>query len=169
MTTVWSLYQLSIDYTKKLCSKRCYDLRDECQEYLLERISRNDMARLKSFKGISSKSTFAYVIVNNLIKDFLKTKKSVVSYDEMSYTSLCEESDSIEDQLIKEHDKKQVKIALKRLDKEDQLIIKLRYFDEYRVCEVATVFEKTPKQISKKIEMIKNRLKKILNREDFSF
>ncbi len=169
MTALWNLYQLSTDYAKKLCQKRCYDLLDECQEYLLERISRNDMARLKSFKGMSSESTFAYVVVNNLIKDFLKTKKTVISYDEVSHHAHCETSSHSEESLIKKLDEEKVTTTLQELSKEDQLIIKLRYYDEYPVHEIATLLDKTPKQISKKIETIKNRLKKILKREDFSF
>ena len=143
---------------------------DECQEYLLERISRNDMSKLKSFKGMSSESTFAYVVINNLIKDFLKTKKTVISYDENSpsvFIGLLVESS--EDILMKKLDEERVAAALQALSTEDQLIIKLRFYDEYPVREIAALFKKTPKQISKKIETIKKRLKKRLKKEDFFF
>ena len=169
MSALWNLYQLSTEYATKLSQKKCYDLKDECQEYILEHISRNDMAKLKSFKGMSSESTFAYVVVNNLIKDFLKTKKNVVSYDEFSPHALSDSSSSNEESLIKILDDEKVKTTLQTLTKENQLIIKLRYYDEYPVQEIAELLHKTPKQISKKIETIKNQLKKMLNREDFSF
>ena len=131
------MYQLATDYANKLCHKKCYDIVDECQEYILERISRNGMSRLKSYKGLSSESTFAYVVVNNLIKDFLKTKKSVVSFDEMTEhsfsTDILETSSKTEDNLIKNDENKIIEETLKTLKLEDQLIIKLRYFDEYPV------------------------------------
>ncbi len=169
-TTVWNLYQLSVNYAKRLCQKKCYDLMDECQEYLLERISRNEMSKLKSFKGMSSESTFAYVVINNLIKDFLKTKKTVISYDENTPNVFIDLSvESSEDTVMRKLDEERVAAVLQTLSTEDQLIIKLRYYDEYPVYEIALLFKKTPKQISKKIETIKKRLKKRLKREDFFF
>lgn len=127
------------------------------------------MAKLKSFKGMSSESTFVYVVVNNLIKDYLKTKKIVISYDESIPESYSAVSPHSEEDLIKEIDEERVTASLQTLSSEEQLIIKLRYYDEYPIHEIASLLDKTPKQLSKKIETIKNRLKKLLNREDFSF
>ncbi len=156
---VWVLYQLVVEYALRFCSKSCYDLLEDCQEYILERVSRNDMKRLSGFEGRSSESTFAYVVTRNLVKDFLKTKKDTVSYDESHHDVQTTPRDPVLDSLVYDemHD------ALQTLDAEDQLIMKLRYFDEYPVQEIADLFHKTPKQLSKKIETIKKKLRRMLD------
>lgn len=154
---VWDMYQLVVTYAPRFCAKMCYDLLDECQEYIFERVTREGMKRLKSFHGRSSESTFVYVVTSNLAKDFLKTKKKTVSYNEGDHVDLVH-NNSLFDHL----DFDDLNERLKQLKTEEQLILKLRYFDEYPVKEIADLFGKTPKQLSKKIENLKKKLKRML-------
>ena len=130
----------------------------------MERVSRNNMAKLNSFQGNSAQSTFIYVVINNLIKDFFKTKKVVISYDD-SLINIYSTQD--EDKLIKELDEERVINAINSLNIEEQLLIKLKYYDEYSIKDISYLMNKTPKQLSKKIETIKKKLRRILNRDDF--
>jgi len=154
----WELYQLVVEYAPRFCTKSCYDLLEECQEYVLERVSRNGMRRLSRFEGRSSPSTFAYVVTSNLVKDCLKTKKETISYDE-AYHGIHTRQDPVLDQLM--HD--ELTDALKRLGTEEQLIMKLRYYDGYPVQEIAALLHRTPKQLSKKITSIQTKLRKMLD------
>lgn len=155
---IWELYQLVTEYAPRQCAKTCYDLLEECNEYILDHVSRNEMKRLQSFKGLSSPSTFVYVVIRNLVKDCLKTKKEVVSYEEGTVHGAIPTPESVFDTLHYD----ELHETLQLLPSEEQLIMKLRYFDEYAVQEIAGLLHKTPKQTSKKIELIKKKLKKMM-------
>jgi RNA polymerase sigma factor (sigma-70 family) len=57
----------------RLCKKRCFDDNeaDECYLSVLEKLERNDFARLRAFRGDSKFSTYTYVVVNRLISEFI--------------------------------------------------------------------------------------------------
>jgi len=158
-SVTWRLYQLALEYALKFCSKKCYDLLVECQEYILERVTREGLKKLSAFEGRSKESTFVYTVIMNLVKDYLKTKKSTVSYDETYHEVQVTPNSNI----LNELEQDEAIEALKTLDSQSQLIMKLRYFDEYPVNEIADLFHKTPKQISKKIENIKKKLRGVLD------
>lgn len=58
-------YQLVVIHPS-FCTKLCYDLLDNCKEYIIKWVSIEGMKKLKSFYGRSSEFTFVYVVTNEL-------------------------------------------------------------------------------------------------------
>jgi len=198
---VWELYSIIQERAPKYCAKKCIDLLDECQEYVLKNISKDDWHSLQCYEGRNGAqpATFATMVIVNLVLSCLRNIKDVVSYEE--HQIYYSETPIFQTLMYDE-----VKDALTQLDEMDRLILLLFYYDGYSAEEVAgmmncsmqvlnetlnkklqyladymhttkkeiiTTLETTPKkfagfqgntskQIHKKVENARNRLKTVL-------
>ncbi len=198
---VWELYAIIQERGPKYCAKKCIDLLDECEEYILKNVSRDDWRPLKSFEGRNGAepATFATTVIVSLVLSCLRNIKDVVSFDEYQahYSSVPIFQLLMYDELND---------AVSQLDEMDKLIIILFYYDGYSAEEIAAMLNcsmgelerivnekfsyiaeqlstsvselidtmkitpkkfasyqgNTSKQIHKKIENAKNRLKSVL-------
>lgn len=154
MDTIWKLYEHIKRYAGIFCSQKCFEILEECKDYILDKVTKDDMKKLKSFKGLSNEKTFAYVLVKRLLIDFLRRENKKLPFNE---------NIAIEDETFKEVEIDRLNLALNRLDLEDRVILKLRFFDEYNPSEIAELFNTTSLKISKRIQKLKERLKKELS------
>ena len=76
-----------------------------------------------------SLKTYLFVIAKCRAINYLKRQKKIVKFDE-SYIKVQEENARVEDNLLKEEDKKEVKEAFDKLKSEYQSVLILKYIEQ---------------------------------------
>lgn len=131
---VWELYEIIKERGPKYCAKKCLDLLDHCEEYILSHVSKDDWKSLRSFEGKNGAkpATFATTVIVNLVLSCLRSLKEVVSFDE---THDLYHNVPIFQILMYD----EVSDALEQLDEMDRLMIILFYYDGYSAEEIAAM------------------------------
>lgn len=125
-----------------------------------------------------SQDTFVYVLINRKEYDFryslktylfliakcrainyLKRQKKIVKFDE-SYIKVQEENARVEDNLLKEEDKKEVKEAFDKLKSEYQSVLILKYVENFKYKDICKILDKNLSQVKVLIYRARKSLEK---------
>jgi RNA polymerase sigma factor (sigma-70 family) len=170
MQKVWELYTIAITIIEKLCHNKCshlkiIDIVQECEDYIKGRLENNSFQTLKNYdpnRG-AKESTYLYMVISRRIIDFFNSAKyqrelSVMDSIREVESTQTEQNDynEILDEVIKE------------LSFEEQTYLKYRYKDELSYKEIADIFDKTNKQVAKKVENIQIKLRKKLKKRNYT-
>ncbi|MFA6189643.1 MAG: sigma factor-like helix-turn-helix DNA-binding protein [Sulfuricurvum sp.] len=140
---VWELYTIIQERGPKYCAKKCVDLLDECEEYILKHVSKDDWHSLRTFEGRNgaAPATFATTVIVNLVLSCLRSIKKVVSYEEYHdhYSNI-----PIFQLLMYD----EVNSAVEQLDEMERLIILLFYYDGYSADEIAIMLNYSTTQLN---------------------
>lgn len=171
-----------------ICLKRFYDPEDghECFVYVLDKLKENNFYRINQFKGQSSFKTFLISITNRLIIDFyrkrhgrpskdIKTRNNsnpelnraqftVFSQEDMSEAvdrgALPDElAAQMESATIKQKMAKIVRFLSADLSAEDRLILKMKYYDNHKVSEIARILQLDQRALYRRLNGLMVRLK----------
>ncbi len=133
-TQVWELYEIIKERGPKYCAKKCLDLLDHCEEYILTHVSKDDWKPLRSFEGKNGAkaATFATTVIVNLVLSCLRSLKDTVTFDDTHevYTNIPIFQILMYDE---------VSTAIQQLDEMDRLMIILFYYDGYSAEEIAAM------------------------------
>lgn len=128
------LYSIIREKAPKYCAKKCIDIVDECEEYILKNLSHDDWHSLQTFEGRNGAkpATFATTVIVSLGLRCLRDIKNVASLDEHQsfYANI-----PVFDLLMYD----EVNNAVEQLDEMDRLIIILFYYDGYNEHEIASM------------------------------
>ena len=169
MNKVWELYALAKEIMAKLCKNKCYhygqDKIEACTDYVADRLERNELQALKNFddsKG-ASESTYLHMLVGSRIIDFFNTathRRETANEDSIthSYQEVAEVTDYAEilDKVIFD------------LTPKEQTYVKYRFYDELTPKEIAGILGIESKKVSKTLENIQIKLKRRLEKLDYS-
>ena len=170
MQKVWELYALAVTIIKKLCTNKCshltiIDIVEECQDYIKRRLENNDFQALKNYdptKG-AKETTYLHTLISSRLIDFFNSAKKE---REISSEDSIRNSYTIEDEV---NDYSEIlENVIKTLTYEEQTYIKYRYNDELSYKEIGNIFGITDKQASKKVENIQKKLRRKLEKLDYS-
>ena len=170
MQKVWELYALAVRIIKKLCTNKCShltitDIVEECQDYIKRRLENNDFQALKNYdptKG-AKETTYLHTLISSRLIDFFNSAKKE---REISAEDSISNSYTIEDEV---NDYSEIlENVIKTLTYEEQTYIKYRYSDELSYKEIGNIFGITDKQASKKVENIQKKLRRKLEKLDYS-
>lgn len=134
-----------------------------------------------------SQDTFVYMLVNKKEYDFkysLKTyiytiaksrainylnrhKREVQTHEEQLYYVRSEVE--VDENLIKEENKRNLLIAISKMKTDYQTIIFLKDFEEFQYKEICTILNKTMPQVKSLLHRARKQLEKILKKEEFSW
>jgi len=170
MQKVWELYAIAVTIIQKLCTNKCShltitDVVEECQDYIKRRLENNDFQALKNYdptKG-AKESTYLHTLIGSRLIDFFnsaKKEREISSEDSISNSYTIEDEVNDYSEILKE--------VVEELTFEEQTYIKYRYTDELSYKEIGNIFGITHKQASKKVENIQIKLKRKLEKLDYS-
>ena len=119
-------------------------------------------------KGGSSFKTWLYTIGKNLAVDHMRkfSKQREVPLDDMYDVS---DRENIENNHIRSEDKRQLLRAMKQLKEEYRQVLYLVYFENFSNTEAAAIMGKSERQIRNLLYRSKETLRKILEKEGFSY
>ena len=171
MQKVWELYKIAVGIIEKLCQNKCshltiVDIVEECQDYIKGRLINNEFKELENYdpnhKSRATADTYLHTLIGSRLIDFFNSAKhqrelSSESSISNSYTTdnQAEDYSEILDEVIDE------------LSYEEQTHIQYRYHDELSYKEIGAIFGITQKQAMKKMENIKIKLRKKLEKADY--
>ena len=120
------------------------------------------------FSGKSSFRTWLYAIGRNVAKDYLRRNRvQEVPVDEMP--EIREETESLEEQYIKEEEKIALHQAMDKLNPQYRQVLWLVYFEDFSNAEVAIVMKKSIRNVETLLYRAKQSLKTELNKEGFVY
>ena len=120
------------------------------------------------FSGKSSFRTWLYAIGRNVAKDYLRRNRvQEVPVDEMP--EIREETESLEEQYIKEEEKIALRQAMDKLNPQYKQVLWLVYFEDFSNAEVAVVMKKSIRNVETLLYRAKQSLKTELNKEGFVY
>ncbi len=169
MQKVWKLYAIAIEIMEKLCTNKCqhisFDLIEECQDYIKQRLEKSDFQALKNYdptKG-AKESSYLHMLISSRIIDFFNSaKKNREISSEISISNSYTLEDEVDDY------SEVLETLLETLSYEEQTYLQYRYNDELSYKEIGNIFGITHKQASKKVENIQIKLKRKLAKSDYS-
>jgi len=186
----WKIYEYVRNTIQKYFCKRCgkYYLnesdKEDCLAYL-EDIFLKRWDKFDKSRGASQK-TFINVVLSNAEKDFCKKKRYTkngeigfyLTINIENYQTSEDDKTSMDNSILdyfskinSEDIEKEVinKITIERifskLSKDEILLLVLKYIDGYKSKEIAELFNTNKKNIDKKIEQIKKKVKKLFHNE----
>ena len=120
------------------------------------------------FSEKCSFKTWLYTIGKNLAIDHIRhfSKRREVPLDDMYDIS---DKENIENNHIKSEDQKQLLRAIEQLNDEYRQILYLVYFEDFSNTEAAEIMGKSERQIRNLLYRSKETLRKILEKEGFSY
>ena len=170
MQKVWELYAIAITIIEKLCTNKCrhlsFDVIAECQDYIKRRLENNEYQALKNYdltKG-TKESSYLHMLISSRLIDFFNSAKKE---REISSEDSISNSYTIEDE-VNDDDNELLESVLEELTFEEQTYIKYRYNDELSYKEIGNIFGITHKQASKKVENIQIKLRRKLEKLNYS-
>ena len=169
MEKVWQLYLEAIEVIEKKCQNKCYHLGynviQECIDYIKDRLINNDFKDLKRYnpnhKSGAKPTTYLHTLIRDRLIDFFnsaKKRREFSAKDSISNGSYKDE-EAIDYETIE-----LIKDIIQELSFEEQVYIQYKYYDGLSHEEIGRVFNKTRKQVDKKIENIKIKLKRKLKK-----
>lgn len=87
-------------------------------------------------------ASWLYRIARNLVIDFYRTRKSVVSLEENILDELMSDQEDIEESVIRSQSQERIMEALKQLSDEQKDVIILRFVDDLSYREIARITQK---------------------------
>ena len=167
MKIIWKLYEEAIKIVTKLCMNKCASRVHRCEDYIRDRIERNDFKALKNYvtnRGAKS-TTYLHMLVNSRLIDFVNSAKE---RDEILYDpSIIDESNPKEDTYTM-LDKAILDKAIEALSSKDKLYLQYQYVDELSHKEIATIEGETSKYVSNYLGRIYKKLEKILEKGNYT-
>ena len=171
MKKIWELYQKATEIIKKLCQRKCSGREERCEDYIKERLERNDFKSLKNYdtnhkKGATA-STFLHILLNSRLIDFVNSASerkeklydpSIIEVDSQDARENIAQN-TIETEIL---DK-----AIESLNDKDKLYLKFRYKDELSYLEIANIVGGTSKNVSNHIGKVHAKLKKDLEKKNY--
>jgi len=120
------------------------------------------------FSEKCSFKTWLYTIGKNLAVDHMRkfSKQREVPLDDMYDVS---DRENIENNHIRSEDKRQLLRAMKQLKEEYRQVLYLVYFENFSNTEAAAIMGKSERQIRNLLYRSKETLRKILEKEGFSY
>ena len=169
MQKVWELYAIATTIINKLCKNRCYHLGinviEACYDYIRKRLENNKFQALEKYdptKG-AKESTYLYILVSSRIIDYFNSsqyKRELSNENSISNSFTTQNEPNDYDEILDD--------VIEELSFEEQTYLKYRYNDELSFKEIGTIFGITHKQASKKVENIQIKLRKKLEKANYS-
>ena len=151
-------YELINLYGNKLL-RTCYlMIKDEKEsEDIVQETFINVFKYIKNFKGESSLYTWIYRISQNITKDRLKTKVTIVPYEDNEI-----ESNSPENITIINIDREALRTELDKLSFIYKQVLVLFYFDDLSIKEISEILDEKEGTIKSKLSRGRNLLREAL-------
>ncbi len=128
-------------YFKKIYSFIFYRVsHKETAEDLAEEVFMKAFAKLSSLSGHTSFEGWLYQIARNLVIDYYRQKKTTVALEDVENT--LEYETNVADVVNLDQQQKQLLKAIKQLGAEQQVVIKLKFFEDLNNSEIAEVLQK---------------------------
>ena len=172
MQKVWKLYAIAITIIEKLCTNRCshltiIDVIEECQDYIKRRLENNEFQALKNYDPTrgAKESTYLHTLISSRLIDFFNSAKKdrELSSESSINNSSYERAEELEGDV-----KEIIDSFTEQLSFEEQTYLQYRYNDELSHKEIANIFGISEKQASKKLENIQIKLKRKLEKANYS-
>lgn len=172
MQKVWELYAIAVVIIEKLCKNKCShlsisDVIEECQDYIKRRLENNEFQALKNYNPNNvqgaKEETYLHMLISSRLIDFFnsaKKEREISSEDSISNSYTIEDEVNDYNEILEN--------VVEELTFEEQTYIKYRYTDELSYKEIGNIFGITHKQASKKVENIQIKLKRKLEKSDYS-
>jgi len=171
MQKVWELYEIATKIIEKLCENKCYHLGDniiqQCYDYIRQRLEKDEFQALKKYdpkhhKKAKEKS-YIHMLVSSRLIDFFNSAKH---QRELLVMDSIREVESIEAPI---NDYNEIlDNLLEELNSEEKTYLQYRYNDELSYKEIGAIFGLSHKQASKKVENIQIKLRKKLEKSNYS-
>ena len=110
-----------------------------------------------------SLKTYLYTIAKCRAINYIKRERKIVAYDE-TYMRENEES-YIDEDLIKEENKKEIYNAIKKLKKSHQVVIYLKEIEGFKYKEISRILNKTVPELKMTAHRARKSLEKIMRKE----
>jgi len=171
MQKVWELYAIAVKIIEKLCTNKCrhlsFDIIDECNDYIKRRLENNEFQALKNYNPNHEKEakaeSYIYLLISSRLIDFFNSSKH---QRELSVMDSIREVESIE---TEPNDYNEIlDDVIGQLSYKEQTYIQYRYTDELSYKEIGAIFNITEKQAMKKMENIRIKLRKKLEKTNHS-
>ena len=121
------------------------------------------------FSGRSSFKTFLFAIGRNTALDHLRRQKKTPTVPLEDVESVLHEQQSVEQQYLQQEVKIRLHRAMETLPPAYRQVLYLRYFEDLRPQEIATVLHKRKKQVESLLYHAKHALKAKLEQEDIRY
>lgn len=160
-----TIYKILLKYSFNPKKEDVEDLHNALFLSLME----NDFKKLRQFKGISSLSSYIYVITTRCVFDFLRSQKKQVSIDSDETSSLIIDKGFLPDKVIElTEEEKIVKNIIKTLPPSDQLLLKLVVEKELSSDEIAKIMKISMVAYYNRKSRIIKRIKKMCEDSDLN-
>ena len=115
---------------------------------------------ISSFRRLSSERTWIYKIAQNKLNDFYRkqyrSKFEMINFDTIQYEQFEDPSQDIQELMIKSFEREKVQSCLDGLLEQYKIVLILKYIDEKRVKDIASILGKSPKAIESILQRAKN-------------
>ena len=172
MQKVWELYEIAVKIIEKLCQNKCshltvIDIVEEFQDYIKNRLVNNEFKELEKYdpnhKSRATANTYLHTLISSRLIDFFNSTKHQRELLVMDSIREVEDVQSEPNDYDKILDG-----VISELSFEEQTYLKYRFKDELSFKQIGKIFNITHKQASKKIENIKIKLRKKLEKLNYS-
>ena len=109
--------------------------------------------------------TFLFVIARSRALDFLRKRKRAAQVPLDEAESYLSDETDLEEQAIRNEQKRKVNEALRGLPEDQQLAVHLVYFEEYSYEDAARIMKKTRKQVDNLLYRAKNTLRNLIGKD----
>lgn len=110
--------------------------------------------------------TYLYTIARCRAINYLKRSKRIVQYDEFKIDI---DNEEIDEKLIRNENKLRLYQVIKKLKREYQIVIYLKYIENLKYKEICKVLNKNMSQVKFLIYCAKKKLKKLMEKENFLY
>ncbi|MCI8291391.1 MAG: RNA polymerase sigma factor [Clostridia bacterium] len=107
--------------------------------------------------------TYLYTIARCRSINYLKKSKRIIHYDEFEMNI---ESEEIDEKLIRNENKLKLYQVIKKLKREYQIVIYLKYIENLKYKEICKILNRNMSQVKFLIYCAKKRLKKLMEKEE---
>ena len=170
MQKVWELYAIAVTISEKLCTNKCrkltiLDVIEECQDYIKRRLENNDFQALKNYdpsKG-AKESTYLHMLISSRLIDFFnsaKKEREISSEDSISNSYTLEDEVNDYNEILE--------TVVEELTYEEKTYLQYRYNDELSYKQIGDIFGITHKQASKKVANIQIKLRRKLEKMNYT-
>jgi RNA polymerase sigma-70 factor (ECF subfamily) len=158
-----TIYKVFYKYSFNAKKEDVEDLHNALFLSLME----NEFKKLRQFKGISSLSSYIYVITTRFVVDFLRKQKKHVSIDCDETSLLVKDNGVLPDKAIElTEEEKTVKKIIKTLPPSDQLLLRLVFEKELSPNEVTKIMKISMVAYYNRKSRIMKRIKKMCEKLD---
>jgi len=170
MQKVWELYTIALGIIEKLCHNKCShltisDIVQECQDYIKGRLENNEFQALKNYDPTrgAKESTYLHMVIGRRIIDFFnsaKHQRELFVMDSIREVESTEAEPTDYDEILDD--------VIEELSFEEQTYLKYRYKDELSYKEMGKTLGMSDKQAAKKVENVQIKLRKKLEKLNYS-